>query len=248
MNLPVNIEKLYFAFILTRPDYLSRIETYFFKAQEIQIVFNVIKEEYKNYPTDGIPKVKRIVELVKLKDTKKIVKGEILKTLLTVNLDEYSPDGKDDSKHNWLEKRVQAWITFNSMQSGLAESIDYIRNIDQLDHENVMDVASKVRALIGTSSIVSFGEETLGSSFDDIDSHIQDEATEKVTSGWECLDKILNKGWDIKTLNVIMGETNSGKCSTLDTIIKIRNKKTNKVLEIPIGIYYALIKNNKIEV
>jgi replicative DNA helicase len=218
MELSVNFEKLYFAFILSRPEYFSRVEPYFFKAQEIQLVFSVVKDEYKNHPTDGVPKVKRIVELVRLNDKKKLIKGEVLKSLLTVNLDEYSPDGKDDSKHAWLEKRVQAWITFNTVQSGLAESIDYIRNIDQLDHDNVMDVASKIRSIIGTSSLISFGEESLGSSFDDLEAHIQDEATEKVTTGWPCLDNILNKGWDIKTLNVFMGETNSGKSLWLQNI------------------------------
>jgi len=218
MELSVNFEKLYFAFILTRPEYLRRIEPYYFKANEIQLVFSVVKEEVKNHPTDGIPKVKRIVELVKLKDSKKIIKKEVLRSLLSVNLDEYSPDGKDDSKHAWLEKRVQAWITFNTIQSGLAESIDYIRNIDQLDYDNVMDVAGRIREIIGTSSLASFEDDSFGSSFDNIDSHIQDEATEKVTSGWDSLDHILNKGWDIKTLNVLMGETNSGKSLWLQNI------------------------------
>jgi len=265
MELSVNFEKLYFAFILTRPEYVHKIESYFFKAQEIQIVFSVVKNEYKNHPTDGIPKVKRIVELVRLADNKKIIKGEVLKSLLTVDLDEYSPDGKDDSKHAWLEKRVQAWITFNTIQSGLAESIDYIRNIDQLDHENVMDVAGKIRAIIGTSSLVSFGQESLGSSFDDLDSHIQDEATEKVTSGWPCLDEILNKGWDIKTLNVLMGETNSGKSLWLQNIainaanagknvvyfsLEMSEKKVMKRLgamrlHIPINEYEDVAKNKE---
>ena len=218
MELTVNFEKLYFAFVLSRPEYFHRIEPYFFKAQEIQLVFSVVKSEYKEHPTGGVPKIKRIVELVKLSDKKKIIKKEVLKSLLSVDLDEYSSDGKDESKHMWLQKRVQAWITFNTIQSGLAESIDYIRNIDQLDYDNVMDVASRIREIIGTSSLASFDDESMGSSFDDLNNHIQDEATEKVTTGWECLDTILNKGWDIKTLNVLMGETNSGKSLWLQNI------------------------------
>lgn len=230
MELSVNFEKLYFAFILNKPEYFNRVEPYFFKAKEINFVYGVVKTEYKARPTDGVPKVKRIVELIKLHDKNKMVKSEVLKSLLTVNLDEYSPDGKDETKHTWLERRVQAWITFNTIQSGLAESIDYIRNIDQLDYNNVMDVASKIKALVGTSSLISFGEESLGSSFDDLASHVQDEATEKVTTGWDCLDGILNKGWDIKTLNVLMGETNSGKSLWLQNIaINAANNGKNVV-------------------
>ena len=246
MELTVNFEKLYFAFILTRPEYFDKIEPYFFKAQEIQLVFNVVKDEYKTHPTDGVPKIKRIVELVRLNDKKKLIKKEVLRSLLSVNLDEYSPDRNDDTKHAWLEKRVQAWITFNTIQSGLAESIDYIRNIDQLDYDNVMDVAGRIREIIGTSSMVSFGDESMGSNFDDLDNHIQDQATEKVTTGWDCLDSVLNGGWDIKTLNILMGQTNSGKCFTLDTMIKVKNKKDGKIIEIPIGMFYELIKNDKL--
>lgn len=246
MELSVNFEKLYFAFILNKPEYFHRVEPFFFRSPEIQQVFTIIKTEYIANPTDGVPKIKRIVELVKLKDTKGLIKKEVLKALLSVNLDEYSPDGKDDSKHAWLEKRVQAWITFNTIQSGLAESIDYIRNIDQLDFNNVMDVASKIRSIIGTSSLTSFGQESLGSNFDDLDTHIQDDLTEKVTTGFDTLDEILNKGWDIKTLNVLMAETNAGKCASFETLIKIRNKRSGEIIDIPIGLYFDLIKNNKI--
>lgn len=263
MELSVNFEKLYFAFALNRPEYINKIEPFFFKATEIQFVFSVIKDEYKQFPTDGIPKTKRIVELVKLADKNKTIKGEILKSLLTVNLDEYSPDGKDETKHTWLEKRVQAWITFNSVQSGLAESIDYIRKIDNLDHDNVMEIAGKIRSIIGTSSLVSFGNESLGSNFEDLDAHIQDEQTEKVPSGWPCLDEILNKGWDIKTLNVIMGETGAGKSLWMQNIainaanagknviyfsLEMSEKKVMKRLgamrlKIPINEYEDISKN-----
>ena len=40
---------------------------------------------------------------------------------------------------------------------------------------------------------------------------MQDHSAIKVKSGYECIDHILGGGWDISTLNMIMGETNSGK-------------------------------------
>jgi replicative DNA helicase len=51
----------------------------------------------------------------------------------------------------------------------------------------------------------------MGSDFDDPDNHIQDSSKFKVKSGFETIDHMLGGGWDIQTLNVIMGMTNAGK-------------------------------------
>jgi hypothetical protein len=64
-----------------------------------------------------------------------------------------------------------------------------------------------------------------------------------MTSGWSNVDKILSGGWDHATLNLIMGETNVGKCCKSDTYIKIRNKKTNEITEIKIGDFCEKIKS-----
>jgi hypothetical protein len=56
------------------------------------------------------------------------------------------------------------------------------------------------------------------------------------------IDSILGGGWSKSTLNVIMGETNVGKCSHYQTIIKIRNKKTGKIKNLTIGELYNLLK------
>lgn len=263
-HLSVNFEKLYFAYILTKPEYMKRVEPYFFRSNEIQFVYTVIKQEYFMNTSDGIPKIKRIVELVKLKDTNKTVSKEVLKAILTVNLDEYSPDGKDDSKHAWLDKRVQAWITFNNVQSGLAEAVDYIRNVDNLDFDNIREVAGKIKLIINNNTNTTFSDSTdLGSSFDDIETHIQDDATEKVDTGWDCMNHILNGGWDIKTLNFLAGMSNSGKSLIMQNIginaanegknviyftLEMSEKKVMKRmgamrLKIPINEYETVSKN-----
>ena len=51
----------------------------------------------------------------------------------------------------------------------------------------------------------------MGLSFFDAESHIQDSLKNKVTTGWNEIDDLMDGGWDRKTLNVIIGASNSGK-------------------------------------
>ena len=51
----------------------------------------------------------------------------------------------------------------------------------------------------------------MGSDFDDVEAHVQDSSKFKVKTGYQTLDHMLGGGWDIGTLNMLMGETNSGK-------------------------------------
>jgi replicative DNA helicase len=71
----------------------------------------------------------------------------------------------------------------------------------------------------------------LGSDFDEPESHIQDSSKFKVKCGFETIDHMLGGGWDVQTLNVIMAETNGGKCTFFDTVITIRNKENNEIVK-----------------
>lgn len=43
---------------------------------------------------------------------------------------------------------------------------------------------------------------------------------------------------------LVMGSRQSGKCCTYETMIKIRNKKTGEILEIPIGEFHDMVKES----
>jgi hypothetical protein len=52
-----NMELAYFAWIMENPNQFSKVEPYFFKKDEIQFVYNVIREEYIKSPKKVIPTV-----------------------------------------------------------------------------------------------------------------------------------------------------------------------------------------------
>ncbi len=52
---------------------------------------------------------------------------------------------------------------------------------------------------------------------------------------------MLGGGWDISTLNVIMAETNNGKCCYYDTKIKVKNKKNDKIIYIDINTLFSKV-------
>jgi replicative DNA helicase len=103
--------------------------------------------------------------------------------------------------------------------------IDETRNLDNVsDLEKAIEAASRIKGIVDEMSSTNFvDEDDLGSDFDDPEHHVQDSSRFKVKCGFETIDHMLGGGWDICTLNVIMAQTNGGKCSFFDTNIKIKD-------------------------
>jgi replicative DNA helicase len=82
----------------------------------------------------------------------------------------------------------------------------------------------KIKEIVDDMSNTNFisDDEDLGSDFDDVESHYQDSAMDKVSSGFETIDHILGGGWDTGSLNLFMGETSNGKCFCKNTTIRIK--------------------------
>ena len=83
---------------------------------------------------------------------------------------------------------------------------------------------------MNTATMMDFGDEELGSDFDDIDAHVQDIKRNKISTGWSNLDDLLGGGWDKKTLNIIAGGSNSGKSLWLTNVaVNAANQGKNVV-------------------
>jgi replicative DNA helicase len=203
----IGIEKIFFGYILQNKKYFPIVEGFYFKNNEIQFVYKIIR----NYMLQGgsieIPSPKQILEMVSLEDKDGLITKEILKSILTVNLEEYD-------ELNFIIPRFNAWILGNKIKAGTVDIIDETRNLEGIvDLDGTMETVSKIKAIVDAMSNTNFlGEEDdLGSDFDDVESHVQDTSRFKVKSGIGTLDHMLGGGWDVGTLNVLMGETNSGK-------------------------------------
>ena len=202
----ISLEKIFFAYILNNKKYFEIVEPFYFKNNEIQFVYNVIRKYMlKNIEVD-IPTPKQILEMVSLEDKEGLITKDILKAILTTTL-------KDYDENNFIVPKMNAWILSNRIKSGTIDIIDETRNLDAItDFEEAVLSANKIKGIVDQMSNTSFvHDEDMGTDFDDAESHIQDTAKFKVRSGFETIDHMLGGGWDIQTLNVVMAETNNGK-------------------------------------
>ena len=231
-----NMEKHFFVYILDTPDQFSKVEPYFFKNSDIMFVYTVIREEYLRSESHIVPSTQQIVAMVKLADQENKISAAVLKLLL-------QSDNSDISME-WLTPRFKAWKIQNQLNGEMLKTLDMVRNIKDIDYNNVVDIAQKIKGMFGNVLLVDDDDSDLGSDFDDPESHKQLISKNSIHTGWPCIDSILGGGWSKSTLNVIMGETNVGKCCKSNTPIKIRNKKTGEIIEITIGDFFNL-KNKK---
>lgn len=198
-----NTELLYFSWILNHPGQFSKVESGFFKKDEIRDVYHLIREEYLRSPKKIIPSNNQIYNMVKLHDTE----GKITKSILMSIL----KDNTSDVDESWLEPRFKAWKLSNSARSRVLNGVEMIRGMEDVSYENVVSMASTLKDMFSTIMMIDDDDEDLGSNFYDPESHKQNAQLNKIPTGWSTMDRILGGGWDLSTLNVIMGETNVGK-------------------------------------
>ena len=208
----ISLEKVFFGFIIRNKRYFAVVEPFFFKNAEIQFVYNILRKYMLVNSDVEVPHPKQILEMVNLEDRDGLITKEILKSMLTVNLDEYD-------EVNFIIPKFNAWILSNRLRSGTVDIIDETRNLDSINNfEDAIISANKIKSIVDEMSKTDFvNDDDLGSDFDDPEHHVQDSSRFKIRSGFDTIDHMLGGGWDISTLNVIMAETNNGKCTFLDT-------------------------------
>lgn len=200
------LEKVYFNFILKNKKYFELVRPYFFRNSEIQFVYGVIREYMLKGSDPKIPTPRQILDMVSLEDKEGIITKEILKAILQVDLKEY------DEK-NFIEPRFNGWILSNRLKTGTVDIIDETRNLENIsDFEKAIEAANRIKFIVDEMSSTKFVEDDdMGSDFDDVEAHNQDTSSLKIKSGFETIDHMLGGGWDIGTLNILMGMSNSGK-------------------------------------
>jgi hypothetical protein len=227
----VNMEKNFFTFILDNPIQFQKVENYFFKNNDIQFIYTIIRDEYLQ--SKNVPSPQQIIDMIKLNDPENKIPNDVIKIILKNDISD---------KSSWIEERFKAWKISNLVRNNTMKVIDEIRGLHDIDLENAQSVLSKIKNIYNNIPLIDDDDMDLGDDFDDPESHKQDIAKYKIPTGWSSVDKILSGGWDMSTFNVLMGETNIGKCCVSETNIKIRNKKTNKIYQITIGDFYKMIK------
>ena len=236
-SMNTNMEKHYFVHILDNPEQFSKVEPYFFRNSDIQFIYTVIREEYLKSQSHIVPSTQQIYSMIKLSDQENKINDKVIKLLL-------QSDNSDISQE-WLSPRFKGWKVQNQLKGDMLKAIDMIRGIEEVNYDNAIEVAQNVKGIFGNVLLVDDDDQDLGADFDDPESHKQLISKNSIPTGWSCLDSILNGGWSKSTLNVIMGETNVGKCCSDNTYISIRNKQTGEIKKIKIIDFYNMVKDKK---
>ena len=205
-----NMEKHYFIHIMENPEQFSKVESFFFKNSDIQFVYTVIRDEYLISESHIVPSTQQIVAMVKLVDRDSKISNNVLKLLLQSDNSDMSPE--------WLLPRFKAWKIQNQIRGDINKGIDMIRGLDEINYDNSIELAQKLKGMFGSLLLIDDDDHDLGEDFDDPESHKQLVTKNCIGSGWPCIDSILNGGWSKSTLNVIMGETNVGKSMWLHNV------------------------------
>jgi KaiC/GvpD/RAD55 family RecA-like ATPase len=195
---------------MENPEQFSKVEPYFFRNSDIQFVYTVIRDEYLISESHIVPSTQQIVAMVKLVDKDGKIGMNVLKLLLQSDNSDMSPE--------WLLPRFKSWKIQNQIRSDINKGIDLIRGMDEIDYNNSIELAQKLKGMFGSLLLIDDDDHDLGEDFDDPESHKQLVTKNCIGSGWPCIDTILGGGWSKSTLNVIMGETNVGKSMWLHNV------------------------------
>ena len=228
-----NMEKHYFIHIMDNPDQFSKVDPPFFKNSDIQFIYTVIREEYLKSESHIVPSSQQIKAMVKLADQDGKINDKVINLLL-------QSDNSDISTE-WLLPRFKGWKIQNQIKGDMLKGIDMVRGIEEINYDNIVEVAHKLKGMFGNVLLVDDDDNDLGSDFDDPESHKQLVSKNCIPTGWSNIDTILGGGWSKSTLNVIMGETNVGKCFFSNTYISIRNKRNGEIKKIKIEVFYNMV-------
>lgn len=225
MDIANNNENIIFRFVFENPIYYNYVDKSFFNNKNLNIIIGISKKFYEKYKE--IPTENQMLALFHNND-KLNVSDDIIKALYSIDTTSYDTE--------WLRNTTEAWIKWKHLNKQLVKGIEIAKTSD-VNVDNVDDVVRSIVSTIDTSNEVNFNFNE-GLDFFDATSHYQD-TTNKISSGYQYIDTI-SGGYDEQTLVCYIGQSNIGKCVCGETIITIRNKKTNVILELPIEELYKL--------
>lgn len=233
------LEKVFFNYILHNKKFFDVVKSFFFRNSEIQFVYNIVRNYMLSGTDPEIPGNRQILDMINLEDKEGIITRDILRSILKIDLKEY------DEK-NFIEPKFNAWILSNRLKTGTVDIIEETRGLDTIsDFDKALEAAARIRSIVDEMSSTNFvDDDNMGTDFDDAESHVQDSAKFKVSCGFETIDYMLGGGWDIATLNVIMAETNNGKCSIYPTKLTIREKHKKDIYDIEIGSLFTNVRKS----
>lgn len=226
-----HLEKVIFHHVLSNKEYIEVVKDNFFETPEFGTLYAYAKAFTNKY--NAAPSKKQLMEIVKLKDTSGTIKPDFIEGLYDIDMSQYETD--------WLNENVVAWIEFKNLDKSVENIVSFLK-LTKIDNNNIKDVVEKCKDMMVSQNNLDFGFDS-GLDFFDPQSHVQP-TWDTFSTGFDYLDTVLGGGWATKSLYILAGMMKVGKCTSSDTLIRIRHKKTNEIKEITIGEFFMLIKKS----
>ena len=199
MKFGPEFEKLFFKLSLAKPKYLEKIQKGFYTSEEIDIMNTLAKKFHDKF--HETPSKDQMMMLVNSDKVKGNVEESLMELVYNTDLTQY-----DDE---WLTSTIESWIKWSNFNSTLFDTIEYIKTTE-VTPDNADSIISKVKTLINDRNSIVFNSD-IGLDFFNADDHYS-EKREKVSTGYQFLDRVLNGGYDKDgSLIVYVGEQNIGK-------------------------------------
>ena len=194
-----NLEKAFMIWCFEHPELFNKIHASFFENDILKDIYKIVKKEYKTH--NYVPTFKETVELVKMKDKKGELTDDILKKILTKD------KGLSDE---FIKLKLESWVLYNATTLTLMENLELFSTIDKTDNDAIKEATQKAKRNLVEKTAFSINE-NMGLDFFDVFAHDQETHLNKISTGYRCLDKFMEGGWDRKTLNLIICRSGGGK-------------------------------------
>lgn len=231
-------DKIVYLFVRKFPEYYSMVEERFFTNEDIKILYNLDTIFYKKY--SQIPSESQIKELIRQtkcsnflmtdEDGDEIINKSKLQKVFDEQINDYDLE--------WFKENLHKWIKYKNLDFSVRDVINFLQQ-ETITPDNVDDVINKTREMFLQQNTDFTTQNNIGINFYDVDAHFQDKGN-YLKTGFEWFDQKLGGGYQPGTLIAISGAAKGGKCVDKKTMIKVKNKKTNQIIDVSIEDFYKM--------
>jgi hypothetical protein len=215
--------------ILKDPAYFDHCREEYFTQKTFGLTFKIAKIFFDKY--GEIPTSAQVKEAVRIgKKSKEITDGEI-DAIFGIDLSSYSEE--------WLKETTEVFIEYKTLTRSAIDAVQYIQTTP-VNAENIKEVVERFKAIVNERNQIDF-EFDEGLDFFTPENHRQ---LSHLTfpSGYPFLDTVLGGGFSAKSLICLVGSAKIGKCFL--SFIKVRNKKTGEIMEIPVETFFQSVRKD----